>query len=112
VFVVTVAIIFTIVIHSLGVPVMIWAVRGDQGLKGFWNWLPGEDEDGGGGSKRPDQPDPTPPSGDGAPLSESEPARKRLRTHGDRVADPSHRPRRRVRPAAPEPTRAPVRPRR
>lgn len=109
---VTVAIVFTILIHTLGVPVMIWAVRGEQGLKGFWGWLPDEDEDGGGGSKAPDPPEPASPSGDGAPLPVSEPARTRLRDHGDRVADPSHAPRRRVRPAAPEPARAPVRPRR
>ena len=64
---VTAAIIFTIVIHTLGVPVMIWAVRGDQGFKGFWNWLPSDDEDGGGGSKLPDDPTPAEPSGDGAP---------------------------------------------
>lgn len=109
---VTAAIIFTIVIHTLGVPVMIWAVRGDQGLKGFWNWLPNDDEDGGGGSELPDAPEPVKPGGDGAPLPVSEPARRRLREHGDRVADPARAPRRRVRPQAPEPTRAPVRPRR
>ncbi|MDO9354861.1 MAG: hypothetical protein Q7T55_14280 [Solirubrobacteraceae bacterium] len=109
---VTAAIIFTIVIHTLGVPVMIWAVRGDQGFKGFWGWLPDDDEDGGGGSDLPDEPDPVDPSGDGAPLPTSEPARTRLREHGDRHANPSRAPRRRTRPAAPEPTRQPVRPRR
>ena len=111
---VTAAIIFTIVIHTLGVPVMIWAVSGQRGFKGLWNWLPDSDDDsdGGGGSKLPDGPEPIGPSGDGAPLVFSEPARKRLREHGDRVADPARAPRRRVRPAAPEPTRQPVRPRR
>lgn len=109
---VTAAIIFTIVIHTLGVPVMIWAVRGEQGLKGFWSWLPdSDDEDGGGGSKRPDAPKPVAPTG-GAPLSESEPARTRLRDHRDHVANPSRAPRRRVRPSQPSPERMPVRPRR
>jgi hypothetical protein len=110
----TAAIIFTIVIHTLGVPVMIWAVRGEQGMKGFWNWLPKDDEDGGGGSKVPDPPvppAPTSPEG-GLPLPVSEPPRTRLREHGDRVADPSRAPQRRVRPQAPEPDRSPVRPRR
>lgn len=109
---VTAAIILTIVIHTLGVPVMIWAVRGDQGLKGIWGWLPKDDEDGGGGSKLPDPPEPTTPSGGGVPLPESERPRTRLREHGDRVANPGRRPQRRTRPLAPEPDRAPVRPRR
>lgn len=111
---VTAAIIFTIVIHTLGVPVMIWAVRGEEGLRGLFSWLPKDDEDGGdGGSRVPDEPAPVAPTG-GAPLPESEPARKRLREHGDRVAHPGRRPRRRVRPQQPEPERtpAPARPRR
>lgn len=110
---VEVAIIFTIVIHTLGVPVMIWAVRGEEGLRGLFNWLPKDDEDGDGGSKVPDEPDPIAPTG-GAPLADSEPARRRLREHGDRVADPNRRPRRRVRPQQPEPERtpSPTRPRR
>ncbi|MBO9533776.1 MAG: hypothetical protein J7513_12475 [Solirubrobacteraceae bacterium] len=109
----TAAIIFTIVIHTLGIPVMIWAVRGEEGLKGLWNWLPGEDDDGGdGGSKLPETPDPVGPSGGGIPLPTSEPASSRLREHGDRIADPSRGPRRRVRPQQPEPAREPQRTRR
>ena len=110
---VTAAIIFTIIIHTLGVPVMIWAVRGEQGLRGVFSWLPNDDDtDGGdGGSRKPDEPEPVAPTG-GAPLADSEPARRRLREHGDRVADPARRPRRRVRPQQPEPERQPVRPRR
>lgn len=108
---VTAAIIFTIVIHTLGVPVMIWAVRGEDGLRGIFSWLPKDDEDGDGGSKLPDEPEPVAPTG-GAPLPDSEPARRRLRDHGDRVADPARRPRRRVRPQQPEPDRSPARPRR
>ncbi len=108
------AIIFTIIIHTLGVPVMIWAVRGEDGLRGLFTWLPGDDSEGGdGGSKLPDDPTPVAPTG-GAPLPESEPARRRLREHGDRVANPQRQPRRRVRPQQPEPERAPApaRPRR
>lgn len=98
-----VAIIFTIVVHTLGIPVMIWAVRGEEGMRGLLNWLPRDDDEGGdGGSKvepQPEQPD-TPPAG-GLPLPESAPARTRLREHGDRVADPARRQHRRVRPAQP-----------
>lgn len=109
----TFAIIFTVVIHTLGVPVMIWAVRGDEGLRGLFSWFPSDDEDGGGGSKKPEDPEPVAPTG-GAPLPESEPAKRRLRDHGDRVANPQRQPRRRVRPQQPEPERAPTpsRPRR
>ncbi len=108
----TAAIIFTIVIHTLGIPVMIWAVRGEEGMRGLWNWLPGDDEGGDGGSKLPDDPEPVAPSGGGMPLPVSEPARTRLREHGDRVADPSRRPRRRTRPQQPERTPEPQRTRR
>lgn len=110
---VTAAIIFTIVIHTLGVPVMIWAVRGEEGLRGLFKWFPTDEDGGDGGSKLPDAPEPVAPTG-GAPLPESEPARKRLREHGDRVAHPGRAPRRRVRPQQPEPERspAPLRPRR
>lgn len=109
----TAAIIFTIVIHTLGIPVMIWAVRGEEGFKGLWNWLPGDDNGGGGGgSKLPDDPEPMTPGGAGVPLPTSEPSRTRLREHGDRVADPARRPHRRTRPAQPEPAREPQRTRR
>ena len=109
----TAAIIFTIVIHTLGIPVMIWAVRGEEGFKGIWNWLPGGEEEGGdGGSKLPQAPDPVKPGGGGMPLPESEPARTRLREHGDRVAHPGRAPRRRVRPSQPQPDPEPQRTRR
>jgi hypothetical protein len=108
----TVAIIFTIVIHTLGIPVMIWAVRGEEGFKGLWDWFPSDDEGGDGGSRLPDEPEPVAPSGGGAPLPISDPARTRLREHGDRVADPARRPRRRARPRQPERTPEPQRTRR
>jgi hypothetical protein len=112
--VVTAAIVFTIVIHTLGIPVMIWAVRGEEGLKGFWDWLPGGEEEGGddGGSKVPGAPDPVGPTGGGLPLPTSEAPRTRLREHGHRVADPARRPQRRTRPVPAEPARAPQRTRR
>lgn len=105
----TLAIVFTVIIHTLGVPVMIWAVRGDEGLRGLFDWIP-RDDAGDGGSKAPDAP--TPPSdggGDALPLPVSEPARSRLREHGDRLAEPSRAPRRRGQPAPAEPVRAPQR---
>lgn len=105
----TLAIVFTVIIHALGVPVMIWAVRGEEGLKGLFDWIP-RDEPGDGGSAVPTDPD-APPTGGGdtLPLPTSEQARTRLREHGDRVADPARRPRRRPRPAPAEPTRTPDR---
>ncbi|MFT4035603.1 MAG: hypothetical protein QM679_08515 [Patulibacter sp.] len=101
---VTVAIIFTIVIHTLGIPVMIWAVRGEEGLRGIWNWRPDDHDDGDGGSRLPGagRPD-APRGGGGLPLPACGPARTRLREHGDRVADPGRPPRRRVRPQQPMP---------
>lgn len=108
---VTVALIFLIVTHLLGVPVMIWAVRGEAGFKGFWSWLPNDEDGGDGGSKVPRVPKPSAPTG-GAPLPDSEPSRTRLREHGDRLADPARTPRRHTRPSVPAPRRAPVRPRR
>ena len=67
--VVTAAIIFTIVIHTLGVPVMIWAVRGEQGLQGLLELAPGRRR----GRRRrlqgcPTSPSPVAPAGGGAPL--------------------------------------------
>lgn len=96
------AIIFTIVIHTLGIPVMIWAVRGEEGMRGLFAFMPKDDDErGDGGSPKVDEPEPQLPPSGGLPLPESEPARSRLRKHGDRVADPSRGPRRRERPAHP-----------
>lgn len=106
-----VAIIFTIVIHTLGVPVMIWAVRGEEGMRGLFSWLPRDDDEprGDGGSRRDEPPTPPAPPSGGLPLPDAEPARTRLREHGDRVAEPGRRQRRRVRPSTPAPERDPAR---
>ncbi len=106
----TLFVLITVGVHLIGIPVMIWAVRGEQGLRGLTDWFP--DEDGGdGGSRKPDEPWPRTPQG-GTPLPESGTPRTRLRDHRHRVADPGRRPRRRTRTPQPAPQRAPARPRR
>lgn len=105
----TLAIVFTVVIHTLGIPVMIWAVRGDEGMKGLFDWVP-RDEPGDGGTPVTDDPQTSPSGGgDALPLPTSEQARTRLREHGDRVANPARQPRRRRQPAPAEPVREPDR---
>ena len=90
------AVLITIVLHTLAVPVMIWALRGDQGLRGLGEgWWPGSDGGGGGSDRLPKQPKSPTPSG-GLPLPTSVPPARRLRGHDDALARPSER--RRSRP--------------
>jgi hypothetical protein len=65
-------------------------------------WKPPEDDDsgGGGGNDRISDKPKTSPSG-GIPLPDAEPARMRLRTRHDRLADPGRRPVRRAVPERP-----------
>jgi hypothetical protein len=89
---VTLAIIVTVVLHTLAVPVMIWALRGEQGLKGLGDgWWPGSDGGGGGGSDRLPKEPKTPSPAGGLPLPTSVPSDRRLRGHDDALARPSER---------------------
>ena len=80
------AVLITIVLHTLAVPVMIWALRGDQGLRGLGEgWWPGSDGGGGGSDRLPKQPKSPTPSG-GLPLPPSVPPARRLRVRRSGVA--------------------------
>jgi hypothetical protein len=79
----TLAILLTLGVHALGIGALFWLALGSQ--LDWRSWWPGDDTDDGDGGSEPY----------GPPLPGADPARRRIRTAHERLADgrrPSRRP--------------------
>ena len=85
----TAAVLLITAVHVVGIAVLLWLVLGDERVDWRGWWRPDD-------RRGPPAPVAPPPSGDGLPLADADPAGLRLRTEHERLADARRRARRPV----------------